>query len=138
MTISWGSVWLFLWGKKYCLCFLSVIPRYMPKELIDAGDFFSLNFVSDQYRDALNYCGSHCGRNEDKNCTNEATVDLSMESPYIDEGNLDFGLWKVCLLEIRIDSFLDSEICWPNELNGDMHHVTLDRSLMCSQDDHFC
>ena len=63
MTISWGGVGV-LWGKNVVYVFVRD-SRYT-KELIDAGDFFSLTFVSDQYRDALNYCGSHSGRNEDK------------------------------------------------------------------------
>ena len=125
MTISWGGVGVF-WGKNVVYVFVRD-SRYT-KELIDAGDFFSLTFVSDQYRDALNYCGSHSGRNEDKIANAGLTVDYRHGIPY-----------KKCLLpESRmipssiprlLTNGTKTAICTP---------CTLDRSLMCSQDDHFC
>lgn len=63
MTVSWGGVGV-LWGKNVAFIFIRD-SRYT-KELLDENEFFSLTFLSEQYRDALNYCGSHSGRNEDK------------------------------------------------------------------------
>ena len=124
MTISWGGVGV-LWGKNVVYVFVRD-SRYT-KELIDAEDFFSLTFVSDQYRDALNYCGSHSGRNEDKIANAGLTVEIL------------FWSVKKCLLpESRmipssiprlLTNGTKTAICTP---------CTLDRSLMCSQDDHFC
>ena len=135
MTISWGGVGV-LWGKNVVYVFVRD-SRYT-KELIDAGDFFSLTFVSDQYRDALNYCGSHSGRNEDKIANAGLTVDYRHGIPYIDEEILFWSVKKCLLPESRmipssiprlLTNGTKTAICTP---------CTLDRSLMCSQDDHFC
>ena len=61
MTISWGGVGV-LWGKN--VAFVFVRDSRYTKELIDKNEFFSLSFLSEKYRDALNYCGSHSGRDE--------------------------------------------------------------------------
>ena len=45
------------------------------KELIDKDEFFSLTFLDEKYRNALNYCGSHSGRNENK-IANESPIAL--------------------------------------------------------------
>lgn len=55
MTVSWGGVGV-LWGKNVAFIFIRD-SRYT-KELLDENEFFSLTFLSEQYRDALNYCGS--------------------------------------------------------------------------------
>ena len=77
--------------------------------------------VSDQYRDALNYCGSHSGRNEDKIANAGLTVDYRHGIPYIDEGNLVLVCEKMSATRITDDSFLDSEIADKWYKDGDMH-----------------
>ena len=101
MTISWGGVGV-LWGKNVVYVFVRD-SRYT-KKLIDAGDFFSLTFVSDQYRNALNYCGSHSGRNEDKIANAGLSVDYRHGIPYIDEGNLVLVCEKMSATRITDDS----------------------------------
>ena len=61
MTVSWGGVGV-LWGKNVVFIFIRD-SRYT-KEFLDNGDLFSLSFLNEDYRDALNYCGSHSGRGE--------------------------------------------------------------------------
>ena len=53
MTISWGGVGI-LWGKN--VAFVFVRDSRYTKELIDKNEFFSLSFLSEKYRAALNYC----------------------------------------------------------------------------------
>ena len=53
MTISWGGVGV-LWGKN--VAFVFVRDSRYTKELIDKNEFFSLSFLSEKYRDALNLC----------------------------------------------------------------------------------
>ena len=62
MTVSWGGVGV-LWGKN--VAFIFVRDSRYTKEFIDANEFFSITFLSGQYRDALNYCGSHSRITED-------------------------------------------------------------------------
>mgnify|MGYP000282565771 CR=1 FL=1 len=73
------------------------------------------------HRDALNYCGSHSGRNEDKIANAGLTVDYRHGIPYIDEGNLVLVCEKMSATRITDDSFLDSEIADKWYKDGDMH-----------------
>ena len=100
MTISWGGVGV-LWGKNVVYVFVRD-SRYT-KELIDAGDFFSLTFVSDQMREILFWSVKKC---------------LLPESRMIPSS-----------IPRLLTNGTKTAICTP---------CTLDRSLMCSQDDHFC
>ena len=56
MTVSWGGTGV-LWGKNVVFIFIRE-SRYT-KNFIDNGEFFSLSFLSEKYRDALKYCGAH-------------------------------------------------------------------------------
>ena len=58
MTVSWGGTGV-LWGKNVVFIFIRE-SRYT-KDFIDNGEFFSLSFLSEKYRDALKYCGAHSG-----------------------------------------------------------------------------
>ena len=42
------------------------LSAFFTKEIIDAQEFFSISFMGKEYREALNYCGSHSGRDTDK------------------------------------------------------------------------
>ena len=84
MTVSWGGVGV-LWGKN--VAFIFVRDSRYTKEFIDANEFFSITFLSGQYRDALNYCGSHSGRDEDKFAAAGLTLATRHNIPYVDEGN---------------------------------------------------
>ena len=95
MTISWGGVGV-LWGKNVVYVFVRD-SRYT-KELIDAGDFFSLTFANAGL-----------------------TVDYRHGIPYIDEGNLVLVCEKMSATRITDDSFLDSEIADKWYKDGDMH-----------------
>ena len=83
--------------------------------------FFSLTFVSDQYRDALNYCGSHSGRNEDKIANAGLTVDYRHGIPYIDEGNLVLVCEKCLLPESRMIPSSIPRLLTNGTKDGDMH-----------------
>ena len=63
MTVSWGGIGV-LWGKN--VAFLFIRDSRYTKEFLDAGEFFSVSFMGKEYKEALNYCGSHSGRNSDK------------------------------------------------------------------------
>ncbi|MDE6747911.1 MAG: flavin reductase [Lachnospiraceae bacterium] len=107
MTISWGGVGV-LWGKNVAFIFIRD-SRYT-KEFIDNNDFFSVSFLSNQYRDALNYCGSHSGRDEDKLKNAGLNWNYKLSIPFVDEGNLVLLCQKLSATKINEDSFLAPEI----------------------------
>ena len=118
MTISWGGVGV-LWGKN--VAFIFVRDSRYTKEFIDANEFFSITFLSGQYRDALNYCGSHSGRDEDKFAAAGLTLATRHNIPYVDEGNFVLLCEKMSATRITEDSFLLPEIKEKWYKDGDMH-----------------
>ena len=117
MTISWGGVGV-LWGKNVAFIFIRD-SRYT-KEFIDNNDFFSVSFLNDQYRDALNYCGSHSGKDENKLKNAGLNWNYKLSIPFVDEGNLILLCQKLSATKINEDSFLAPEIKkW--YADGDMH-----------------
>ena len=117
MTISWGGVG-FLWGKNVVFIFIRD-SRYT-KELIDTYDLFSVSFLNDRYREALNYCGSHSGRNEDKMANAGLTWNYKHSIPFVDEGNLVLLCEKLSATRITEESFLSPHIKdW--YADGNMH-----------------
>lgn len=118
MTVSWGGVGV-MWGKNVVYIFVRD-SRYT-KELLDAGDFFSLTFLDEKYREALNYCGSHSGKDGDKMKAAGLSFDYRHGIPYVDEGNLVFICEKMSATRITEDSFLNSEIKDKWYKDGDMH-----------------
>lgn len=63
MTASWGSLGI-LWNKPVLTCFIR--PQRHTYGLVEKEERFSIAFMPDDRRDALNYCGSHSGRDGDK------------------------------------------------------------------------
>ena len=118
MTISWGGMGV-LWGKNVVYVFIR--DSRFTKELIDKDEFFSLTFLDEKYRNALNYCGSHSGRNENKIANAGLSVGSKLGIPYVDEGNLVLLCHKLSATRITEDSFISNEIKDKWYADGDMH-----------------
>lgn len=63
MTASWGGLG-HLYNKPVAFCFIN--PTRHTIRYMETNDTYTLSFYTETYREALNYCGSHSGRNEDK------------------------------------------------------------------------
>jgi flavin reductase (DIM6/NTAB) family NADH-FMN oxidoreductase RutF len=63
MTASWGGFGV-LWNKNICWCVIR--PGRYTYEFIEKSDSFTLSFFTEDYRDALNLCGTKSGRDIDK------------------------------------------------------------------------
>ena len=118
MTVSWGGVGV-LWGKNVIYIFIRD-SRYT-KEFIDNGDFFSISFLDNAYRDALNYCGAHSGRDVDKFEEAGLTPAFRHSIPYPDEANFVILCKKMAAVPITEDSFVDPSISKKWYADGDMH-----------------
>ena len=118
MTVSWGGVGV-LWGKNVVYIFIRD-SRYT-KEFIDNGDFFSISFLDNAYRDALNYCGAHSGRDVDKFEEAGLTPAFRHSIPYPDEANFVILCKKMAAVPITEDSFTDPSISKKWYADGDMH-----------------
>ena len=87
----------------------------------DNGEFFSLSFLSEKYRDALKYCGAHSGRGEDKWSKAGLTPATRHGIPYPDEANLVFLCRKMAAVPIEEASFTDKAIMRQWYGDHDMH-----------------
>ena len=63
MTASWGGFGV-LWNLDVSFCF--VRPTRHTYEFMERSDRYTLSFYDEKHRDALDYCGSHSGRDVDK------------------------------------------------------------------------
>ena len=63
MTASWGGLGV-LYDKPVTFCFIN--PTRYTYQLIETNDTYTLTFYTEAYREALNYCGSHSGKDGDK------------------------------------------------------------------------
>ena len=64
MTASWGGVGI-MWGKNVVTAYIR--PQRYTKEFMDENELFTISFLPEEYRKALNVCGSVSGKNvEDK------------------------------------------------------------------------
>ena len=86
-----------------------------------SGEKMLLLFLGGSYREALNYCGSHSGRKEDKIKNAGLNVAFRHSIPYIDEGNFVLLCKKMAATKITEDSFLVSELKDKWYADGDMH-----------------
>ncbi|NDV79904.1 DUF4468 domain-containing protein [Dysgonomonas sp. 511] len=63
MTASWGGLGTF-WEKPVAFCFLN--PTRYSVQTMDMGEYYTISFYTETYKEALKYSGSVSGRNTDK------------------------------------------------------------------------
>lgn len=63
MTASWGQLGV-IWNKNVLTCYIR--PNRYTYEFIESGEYFTASFLSEEFRDALAFCGSNSGRDCDK------------------------------------------------------------------------
>lgn len=80
MTASWGGLGI-MWGKKVATAYIR--PQRYTKEFVDAAERFTLSFYKEDFRKALNICGSKSGRD----CDKETEAGLT---PYYIDGTTAF------------------------------------------------
>ena len=63
MTASWGAMGV-MWGKNAVTVFIR--PQSYRKEFVDREETFTSSVLGEDYRKALNYCGTVSGKGIDK------------------------------------------------------------------------
>ncbi|HIT32526.1 MAG TPA: flavin reductase [Candidatus Enterenecus stercoripullorum] len=88
MTASWGGLGI-LWGAPMAIAYIR--PQRYTKEFVDAEDYFTLSFFSEDYRRQLGLCGSKSGREIDKVKECGFTVaQAEGGAPYFEQADLVF------------------------------------------------
>ncbi|MBQ4128776.1 MAG: flavin reductase [Ruminococcus sp.] len=119
MTASWGGVGV-LWNKNVVFAF--VRPQRFTYEFLNDNDYFSLSFFSQEYKNALAYCGKYSGRDVDKAKECNLTANFSENAPYFDEAETVIICKKLYIQDMKEECFLDKDLL-SNYAGDDYHRV---------------
>ena len=120
MTASWGSVG-FIWNKNALTMYIR--PQRYTKEFVDANDTFTVSFLPEQYREALNLCGKISGREEDKITKAGLTLAYEDGTPYFEEAELVFVCKKMYVQEMKEECLEDASFDATYYPNKDYHYL---------------
>lgn len=119
MTASWGGLGI-MWFKN--VSFIVVRPSRYTFEFMEKHDRYTLSFFEEEYRDALNICGTKSGRDTDK--IKEAGL-----TPVYDSGGVFFEEAKTVMVckklywqDITPDNFL-ADFMHEKYPNKDYHRM---------------
>ena len=118
MTASWGGVGV-IWGKPSATCYIRH-SRYT-KEFVDDSEYFTLTFLQDGNREALNLMGTKSGRDMDKMHDSGLTPVFVEGQPTFAEAALVLVCRKRCRSEIAPEDILQQEILDKNYADRDFH-----------------
>ena len=119
MTASWGGVGV-IWGKPSATCYIRK-SRYT-KEFVDNSEYFTLSFLQEGHRDALNLLGSKSGRDMDKMNDNGLTPIFLDGQPTFEEAQLVLICRKRGVSDIA-PSDMSDEVC--EKWYGDKDYHTM-------------
>ncbi len=86
MTASWGGLGV-IWNAPSATCYIR--PQRYTKEFVDREEYFTLSFLGEEHRKALQLCGSRSGREVDKVKECGFTVRAAeCGAPYFEEAEL--------------------------------------------------
>ncbi|MBP5357828.1 MAG: flavin reductase family protein [Treponema sp.] len=118
MTASWGGLGE-LWNKPVATIYIR--PQRYTKEIIDETDTFTLSVLPEKYRQALNFCGSHSGRDGDKFKSAKLDVLYNNGTPYIKQARLILFCRKLYAQPFAPDCFVEEKMLKQNYKNDDFH-----------------
>lgn len=122
MTVSWGSLGV-LWNKPAATVY--VRPTRYTLEFLDRESSFSLCVLGEDHRPALNYCGSHSGRDGDKIKAAGLTPVFEGETPYFAEAKLVLVCKKLYKQDFSPACFLDQSLDAANYPKKDYHKMLI-------------
>jgi len=107
MTASWGGLGV-LWERQVAFCFIR--PTRYTYGFVERAEHFTLSFFGEQHRKALQFCGTHSGRDTDKVAKAGLTAVQDDGFTYFDEARLVLGCRKIYFQDIRPEQFLERSI----------------------------
>ncbi len=108
MTANWGGLG-HLWKRNVCFCF--VRPQRHTYQFMEEAADFSLAFFTERYRPALEFCGSHSGRQVDKAAAAGLTaLEITPGIASFAEARLVLECKKIYAQDINPAHFIDPSI----------------------------
>ncbi len=118
MTVSWGALGV-IWQKPSCTVYVRE-SRYT-KEFVDRNEYFTLTFLKDGCREALNRLGSASGRDMDKMNASGLTPVFIDGCPTFAEAELVLVCRKLYRVGLPIENLIDPALAKANYPAGDAH-----------------
>ncbi len=118
MTASWGGIGV-MWGKNVSTIVLR--PQRYTLEFADREEYYALNFFDEKYRAALSYCGSHSGRDVNKEEETGLIPFFDGDAPYFSEAKLVLICRKLYKQSIDPAGFTDESLDGKNYPEKDYH-----------------
>ncbi|MCQ2227972.1 MAG: flavin reductase family protein [Bacteroidales bacterium] len=124
MTASWGGVG-FIWNKH--VAFLFIRPERYTHDFIEKNERLTLSFFSEEFRPALQICGSKSGRDTDK-VKESGLTPVATESGSItfEQARMTLDCRKLFRVDMQNESFVDKSLLerWYNSNpGGGLHSV---------------
>jgi flavin reductase (DIM6/NTAB) family NADH-FMN oxidoreductase RutF len=128
MTASWGGLGI-LWNKSVAFCF--VRPTRHTYGFMEKHDRFTLSFFEEEWREALNLCGTRSGRDTDKaKETGLKPVSGAQGTVHFEQARMVLECRKLYFQDISPERFLDPSID-KNYPNKDYHRMYVGEVLRC-------
>ena len=124
MTASWGGIgWL--WNKP--VAFIFIRPERYTHQFVEKSEYVTLSFLPEEYRKALQICGTVSGRDTNK------VADANLTPEFIRNGVVGFAQSRLTLVCKKLfktsmteESFIDKDVLkrWYNDQpGGSLHDV---------------
>ncbi|MCL6519635.1 MAG: flavin reductase [Armatimonadetes bacterium] len=110
MTAGWGGMGA-LWGKPICFCVIR--PTRHTYKFLEKNENFTLCFFSEEYKEALQFCGSKSGRDVPDKARQAGLTPMPGMLPMTSvfkEARLVFECRKIYIQDIDPKNFLDPNI----------------------------
>lgn len=129
MTASWGTMGI-LWNLPVAFCF--VRPHRHTFEYMEASDFYTLCFLEERYRNILQFCGTHSGKDVDK-VRETGLVPLTTESGniYYEQSKLVLECRKLYADWLTEGNFRVPNLAEKNYPKKDFHKFYIGEIISC-------
>ncbi len=129
MTASWGGLGV-LWNKN--VAFIFIRPQRYTYGFAERSGFFTLSFFGEEYRDALNFCGSHSGRDVNKmEHTGLIPVETDRGNVYFSQARTVMECRKLYAGDILPEQFIDRALEKKIYPSKDYHRFYIGEIVKC-------
>ncbi|MDF1575687.1 MAG: flavin reductase [Bacteroidales bacterium] len=119
MTASWGHMGI-MWNLPVAIGWIR--PQRYTFEFAEKYSYFTLSFFTEEYRKALQFCGSRSGRDHDKAAETGLTpVATESGNVFFREARLVMECRKLYVDDLKAENFLVPEIARKHYAAGDFH-----------------
>jgi flavin reductase (DIM6/NTAB) family NADH-FMN oxidoreductase RutF len=129
MTASWGTTGI-LWNRPVAICF--VRPHRHTFQFTEKHDGFTLSFFDARYREVLDFCGTHSGRDIDKaSQTGLRAIRTPLGSVAFEQARLVLDCKKLYADFLKPENFLVREMIAKNYPGIDFHRFYIGEIAGC-------